>query len=593
MKNSLRCTLAILLALTMLFSLAACGGDTGGEEQPETSGQDKTEYTRSHMGNKVNSPNEIYYFVENPIEIITIDAFPNGETQPEDYPSAWEYSEMSEENKAQYVESDARFDGNYIQISGLKDKEIEDKINAKLKQHYIDNVGLIPPYRGIKQCIGENPVIPESKYYYPTASMYSSGNLNNILSVTFSYYAQYLDAEGRIEEWGSPVQYYVSYLEPINIDLNTGEEVPLEALFCDDIDPYAYLNGVVKEELRNGNGDEEGWFVGTNIQLSGQFTGIKPDQKYSLGVSGITLIFDYETPEFLTSEFGYSTITIPYRDVSAVTARFYDPDENIYESDEPAIKMFPYEYNIKNEPLKEENYQVDNTYVYLTGTVIEGTPDVIKEELLGFLTVTDEEVREVLEPAMSEALMMKDPESSIDSQFYRHASTSKFGPFMNAYKSDNHYITEYGPNKNASYLEEYVAYNDVYDLREVEKGILEPLELADLFYDNVDVEERIKYAMRKSIERQMEYETPGVEVSAVLNNDEIFEEYLDKLYDNITSFRMDRKLINLTIEDTNGIFCSVYGVETVEDIPYGWRYAYGPTELHFEDLGYENISIFD
>lgn len=83
----------------------------------------------------------------------------------------------------------------FIQISGLKDKNIENKINTELKNFVYENAG----------------TDPDGKIY---CQSYVTGNFSNILSVAVNTYH------------GEAAVFY-----GFNYDLNTGEQIPFENIF--------------------------------------------------------------------------------------------------------------------------------------------------------------------------------------------------------------------------------------------------------------------------------------------------------------------------------------------------------------------------
>ena len=82
----------------------------------------------------------------------------DGSVRTIDYPAGYEYSQMSDDEKDKWDAEEVFFSGHYMQVSGLKDKDVEEIVNEKLKNLCLDNINKIPPYRGIKAEIGENPV---------------------------------------------------------------------------------------------------------------------------------------------------------------------------------------------------------------------------------------------------------------------------------------------------------------------------------------------------------------------------------------------------------------------------------------------------
>lgn len=119
-----------------------------------------------------------------------------------------------DENGQLYTGEYHNYDVQYVQISGLKDKQIEQEINNRLKNtaYLLDNNG--------------------------TVSERVAGNFANILSVEISYSPKVVNPK--------PQDYKTKGL---NIDLNTGEEIPFEKIFTSSTPIKAILVDGLYEQL--------------------------------------------------------------------------------------------------------------------------------------------------------------------------------------------------------------------------------------------------------------------------------------------------------------------------------------------------------
>ncbi len=209
------------------------------------------------------------------------------------------------------------------QISGLKDTALEEEINARIRQMTEELADAPPPaYRGLKVRLPEGAVCREQ-----WINVQVMGNFNDILSVSFHRGLSYDLPD---EEYGT----YLNQMQTLNLDLHTGQEIPLADLFPQDSDYLSVLNQAVEEELAKNYATEEEWYTMSALKQVAPFTGLRPEQKYTLSPWGLTLYFDEATPEFDTN-FTVENINITYQQLQslgAVAQGFYQPpaEESIY-----------------------------------------------------------------------------------------------------------------------------------------------------------------------------------------------------------------------------------------------------------------------
>ena len=206
------------------------------------------------------------------------------------------------------------------QISGLKDKAVEEKINTRIDQMVEELLTAdLPAYRGIKVQVGD--AICRSKWL----NVNDMGNFNNILSLNLY---RGLDFE-RLGEYGA----YVSQIRTLNIDLNTGEEITLADLFPEGSNYLEMLSAIVAEELAKEQATEEYSYGFMNLQQVAPFTGVKANQKFSVSPWGLTLYFDEDTPELVTADFYPANLTISnwqLKELGAFAQKFYDSKQSLY-----------------------------------------------------------------------------------------------------------------------------------------------------------------------------------------------------------------------------------------------------------------------
>lgn len=247
----------------------------------------------------VSSPPELDYLITNPI---TIEEVGEGDDQ--------------------------NFSYTYLTISGLKDQDVQQKINDRIKEVYDQlRVQDLPPYRGIKTFVPEGSVIV-SEYIHT----YAMGNFNHILSIAFDKSTNWKTGDGEISSEEDEKFYeftqYVSEVETLTFDLNTGKEIKITELFDDDVESMEMLNGEMHRRLARSGAEEEGLFfdIETYAKLVESFKGLSADQKFGVGPSGLSIILDHQTPQFdtgLSAERVFIDLD-KLEDHLAVAGRFYD-----------------------------------------------------------------------------------------------------------------------------------------------------------------------------------------------------------------------------------------------------------------------------
>lgn len=98
---------------------------------------------------------------------------------------------------------------NYYQISGLKDKNIENKINKKIEEK--------------SESLVSSEEANNDEIESIVVSAWIPGNFSNILSINFYKYVYYKNENS------------ISYYDAINLKLDTGEEISFEEMFTPDV----------------------------------------------------------------------------------------------------------------------------------------------------------------------------------------------------------------------------------------------------------------------------------------------------------------------------------------------------------------------
>ena len=259
----------------------------------------------------------------------------------------------------------------YFEIDGLKDQNVEDLINRRIKSTMDDmrKEAFIPPYRGISLKLRQYSHANRTYHMYISPQF----NSNNILSVSADCYMWFNDESGSTE-------FSYSYVIPMNFDLSTGKELALSDFFAPGTDYIEMINRNVDKHLMSGGfdgeNDEFGGYAAPS--LVSPFKSIKPEQKFLLDSDGnIRLYFDYDTPEFY-SYFHPFSLTLSSDEMDSALLPFRAAGQQLCE-EEGKLCRFMARYDDK--PVtKSDNTDTgssfDGQYKYL-----EGTPEKIIHQL--------------------------------------------------------------------------------------------------------------------------------------------------------------------------------------------------------------------
>lgn len=590
---------AAVLALVLLISMVGCGKDGG-------------EMTEKPLGYKVKAPSGVKYFTQNKLTAEFIEINSDGSPRDPNVPSPYDYDQMIPSEKAKWNKKDVYFSGSYVQISGLKNEELEEQINDRLRRLCTDNLERIPPYRGVKAKAGGEPVISENSY--TTVGENICLNDNNILSVTL-YSSKVFQT--KMEVWEGYYGQNVNYIETLNLDLNTGKDIPITDIFCDDTDAIEYLNQKVAEAIKDGNGDEEGGFYESSLRMTKPFKGISENQKYYLSQSGVMLLFDYETPEF-DVDFSYDGLLVPYSDEVAITERFYREGENIYVSEAAPAKRFPYDSSELIYLNTDEYHQLDFPdcdwcSIDRRAVTTKAVPEFIQKEMKKFVQVDDSVMRERLLKGMPQESLDRQKEfvSSLSGSIYLGTSSNRIGPFVTVtYMEDINVWEQFYANEENSLnvLADNTYRTETYDLR---KGSEEAkvITLDDIFGKSVDVEKTVKQAMIDSINKEVrsqgsnrsEDSNPSREFpdydKAKASKDPAVQkdlQYIDALYDCVSGVTVEADALGLTttLGTADKLYKEIYG-EAASEERDSWIYINCPTSIPYSIIDCRQLTIFD
>jgi hypothetical protein len=227
----------------------------------------------------------------------------------------------------------------YPAYTGLRSQSVEAKLNAGIESLIFDlgrqmEPKTIAPFRGIRTKFDETSILTSSYI-----SLYTSFNANNILSVRGYAYCNYKVSDA---DYDGPT--WMSLSSGLTIDLNTGEMVPLEALFIDGYDYESVINDVILEQIEQNNLTDELYlaYSYSPARLTKPFDGIAHDQAYCLDNFNLTIIIEPDDSRF---DVAFEQITFSiglenFGDNLAIGTRYYEPESNLF-VDETEKRMLP------------------------------------------------------------------------------------------------------------------------------------------------------------------------------------------------------------------------------------------------------------
>lgn len=138
-------------------------------------------------------------------------------------PISEEYStiDMEQDSAGEFDPSDYRITANYFKIYGLKNKDIENKINKRIKQYMLEQISFAQKY----------------EYEHVDVWVNECGNFSNILSVNVYVGVQFYGDN------------YKNFPHGITFDLNTGNEIKFTDVFTYDADIENILSDCAYQTL--------------------------------------------------------------------------------------------------------------------------------------------------------------------------------------------------------------------------------------------------------------------------------------------------------------------------------------------------------
>lgn len=269
-----------------------------------------------------------------------------------------------------------------VQISGLKDSEVQRKINRAIEDRFYEmyESSKLPPFRGVN--IQMRKIDKNSASYTQGSRMYSyvGFNCNNIISVLMYKNYNFEDSDSYV---------YLNDVDALNFDLNTGELIGLQDIFADGFDYVSYINKIIEDyNLKLGDAEYPDYYTEDNYTIFSNFETIWPECKFTLdNYSGnLQLIFDYNT-DFVASSNYYELFTIDPGENNAIGKRFMGEDSLFTDEtvskvllyDQQSSLVSDYHYEEKEGDLSHMD-MFDETYLSTNESISKDVPEEIVEK---------------------------------------------------------------------------------------------------------------------------------------------------------------------------------------------------------------------
>ena len=490
--------------------------------------------------------------------------------------------------------SQSSANGRYYQISGLKDRDVENSINKTIKDSFFGifdgwDEGSLPKRRGSRFDAEDYDLTkPVSKYGY-CYSEYSAGNILSIMMYSNASFAK----KEPDSEYGGYDNLYVSRCECLNFDLNTGKQIKLADLAVDG-EGLDYFNTKMKQALMKSDASEESeyyYYDGGDIwfKLVGEFPGFKEDQKYYItGYSGdVCFVLDENTPWVMTDDSSYAYYTIPLKGVSALSQRFKS-SSSLFTDEEPVYRLLANSFdeseyvdvNSYDDPDYDAHLEGTDLYSWSDFTYYKSMPDEIVEYVFG----DAEETKQLKEELVSEYNKYKNMGQSISGSVDENGYSNRIADITTA--SWDYYANIYND----------LTYNNLYS-KSIHRSwcfkgdSTKPMTFEDMFVSGIDVRALVIDAQLQSFRNthsdwdyNFDYVRKGI-------SDEDMRSFLGMLYDMGFTYYPSYDCIYLTFPDEN-IKAAI--AECFPDYDGDtWYLTSGISSLYYKDLGCSNLTLFD
>lgn len=222
-----------------------------------------------------------------------------------------------------------------LKISGLKNKVVESQINMLIESNIQEMIDLAEgrntlSVRGAEKHLPLGTVLNN---YYIGANV--TCNYNHVLSIEI-----YLGANFQ-NKW-------FSLSKGLTFDLNSGELIPFEALFKDDVDIDDLISPILLKEIYELQMFSSGFSSAYTLEWIKPYKGLPENPDYVLSDTNFTLYLNEKFDALYSPSLNATRILMSYSQVSpdfVVFNRYYDPGALLFESETTErILSLPYEF---------------------------------------------------------------------------------------------------------------------------------------------------------------------------------------------------------------------------------------------------------
>lgn len=244
--------------------------------------------------------------------------------------------EYSQESKK---DNDTTIEKNYPQISGLINKETENKVNDSIK----NNMELYA--KELENYIKSNSNAEQITFEFISSNASINYSCNNVVFIEYYNYIYYNTGSDKKS---------IESIKSDGFDLNTGNKISLKDLFKNDSEYEEIINDKIYMEIIKNNYDDP-----DSAYMNKSFQGIRENQSFNFGTNNLKIILDEKNDEF--NSLGYpNTIMISLKEIGdelIIFDKYFDKNINIFEKDR-LLKLMPnqIEYKIMDAVNKYEDY---------------------------------------------------------------------------------------------------------------------------------------------------------------------------------------------------------------------------------------------
>lgn len=463
----------------------------------------------------------------------------------------------------------------YVQISGLKNKAVQDAINAKIYDTFMElSEADYPHYPGIRTRMAMCDECDDS-WIFTTVR----GNFNNILSITFEKTQEFWKkGSGR---YGSDSM-QTTDIRTLNLDLSTGKEIFIGDLFADSMDGIAHINEKIAEESSKPESFDEPSVDyeserAVKIYFRKAFEGINLNQKFYVSAAdgALHIILDDENPE-IANLFAPTDYAIEMQGINAYESRFMTA-ESIFENGASSPSLFAHSFDKNNAAVDYETISLLREGRDLSARMIfnrcyDGrTLDLLKTFFLddAYLARLRTDAEAIYDAYLQEGY----PAVKILADVV--PNVRRIGDYTNITCNINYNVTGYDENGNLNFF-----FDELWDVDYFCFGADgKPVSLSDLFVPSCDYT-----AIMEEAAVRMLKESFGDQYS-----EEIYRAMFRGILENIDGFSIESSSLRLQCKDVTNILTkyiplSSKDYDTIRNILQN---------LPYKELGAENLTIFN